>query len=330
MSLRLADLLPSWLPSTTAMKGSWTSIMYTTLGATAIILLGMYIYFVPYTEHRSRISHLRGRSMADRTRPTSKPVPTVRFSIDRMLMPGPPREHWFWGVLQPIIKAPPMVQHAEWAKTYGPTYRYSVLFNFQRFYTEDTTALSYILQHSEIFQKPSQTRRGLSDMLGNGLLTAEGPDHKRQRKLLNSSFSPGAVRGMVPIFFDKGYELRDKLLSMIEDDSAGNASPTPPKPEDRVEGGRKIDVMKFLGQATLDVIGLAGFNYDFHALSQPKNELAEAYREMFSAGMNITFMAIVQALVPGARYIVRRLPPSSRSYSLTIPADKARESHKQS
>lgn len=63
--------------------------------------------------------------------------------------------------------------------------------------------------------------------------------------------------------------------------------------------------MKYLGQATLDVIGVAGFDYDFKALSEPKNVLAEAYREMFSVGQSITFMAVVQALVPGARYIVR-------------------------
>ena len=196
-----------------------------------------------------------------------------------------------------------MAQHALWAKEYGGTFRYSVLFNFQRFYTEDTTALNYILQHTELFQKPAQTRKGLGKLLGNGLLVAEGHDHKRQRKLLNSSFSPGAVRDMVPIFFEKSYELRDKLSNLIEDHSI-ESSPTPPKEEDVVKGGRKIDVMKYLAQATLDVIGLAGFNYDFKALSEPKNELSEAYMKMLSVGMSLGATAILQAIIPGASYIV--------------------------
>lgn len=218
-------------------------------------------------------------------------------------MSGPRRDHWFWGSLQKIIDAPPMAQHALWAKEYGSTFRYSTIFNLQRFYTEDTTALAYILSHSDLFQKPSQTRKGLADMLGNGLLVAEGHDHKRQRKVLNSSFSPAAVRDMVPIFFEKGYQLRDKMLAMIDDESI-ECAPTPTLESDKVPGGRKIDVMKYLAQATLDVIGIAGFDYDFNALTDPKNELAEAYREMFALGQSLTFMAVFQALVPGARLIV--------------------------
>lgn len=196
-----------------------------------------------------------------------------------------------------------MVLHGQWAKQYGSTFRYGFLFNRERFYTEDRTALNFILTHNDVFQKPSQTRQVLTDMLGNGVLTAEGHDHKRQRKVLNSSFSPSAVRDMVPIFLDKAGELRDKLLSIIEDETS-EASPTPATDEDKVVGGRKVDIMKFLGQATLDVIGVAGFNYDFKALSEPKNELAEAYREMMTAGQGITPMAIIQALVPGARLLV--------------------------
>lgn len=219
-----------------------------------------------------------------------------------------------------------MAQHAIWSKEYGTTYKYSVLFNLQRFYTEDTTALAYILSHGDIFQKPSQTRKGLSDMLGNGLLTAEGHDHKRQRKLLNSSFSPSAVRDMVPIFFEKGYQLRDKLLSMIDDESVETA-PTPTLESDRVKGGRKMDVAKYLAQATLDIIGIAGFDYDFNALTDPKNELAEAYREMFSVGQNISFMSVIQFLVPGARYIVSLALVALTPADQTDPHDQPRPSH---
>jgi cytochrome P450 len=197
------------------------------------------------------------------------------------------------------------MQHSVWRKEFGLTYRYRVLFGSPRFYSADPVALSYILGHTDKFPKPPQMRKNMADMLGNGVLIAEGHDHRRQRKILNPSFSASAVRDMIPVFYDKAFELRDKLVSLIEDDNlAAIAAPTPAKPEDVVPGARKIDVLKFLGMATIDVIGIAGFNYDFRALHQPRNELAEAFRDMFSAGQNLTVMGIIQALVPGADLIV--------------------------
>jgi cytochrome P450 len=150
-------------------------------------------------------------------------------------------------------------------------------------------------------------------MLGKGLLIAEGADHRRQRRVLNPAFSPAAVKEMIPIFYDKATELKEKLQMIIEDDSI-EASPTPATEIDKVQGGKKMDVSKWIAQATLDVyasstesdfrIGIAGFGYDFKALSSEKNELSEAFRKMFSAGGALSFMAIFQALVPGARFIV--------------------------
>ena len=218
--------------------------------------------------------------------------------------PGPRSDHWLWGNLKGIIKAGPMEEHARWLRTYGSTYRYHTFLNGSRFFTVDPTAMSFILSHSDIFIKPPQIQKNLNDMLGNGVLIAEGADHRRQRKILNPAFSPAALREMVPIFLDKAYELKDKLQNMIDDESI-EASPTPPKAEDVVPGARKIDVMRYLAQATLDVIGIAGFAYDFKSLSEPNNELAEAYRNMFGAGQSITFMAVLQAFVPGMKYLVR-------------------------
>ena len=146
----------------------------------------------------------------------------------------------------------------------------------------------------------------MADMLGKGVLVAEGADHRRQRKVLNPSFSPAAVRDMVPIFYDKAYELKDKFIAMIDDDTV-ESSPTPATKEDKVVGGKKIDVMLYLGQATLDVIGIAGFNYDLQALSDPNNELARAYRDMMSAGQTISVLGLLQAIIPGFNLIVRRI-----------------------
>jgi hypothetical protein len=145
----------------------------------------------------------------------------------------------------------------------------------------------------------------METFLGNGVLIAEGADHRRQRKILNPSFSQAAVRDMVPMFMDKAYELKDTLMVMINDDSI-ETSPTPATKIDVVPGTKKIDVMRYLAQATLDVIGLAGFNYDFRSMSisEGPNELAEAYRNMFQATQSIDTLAIAQVFIKPLRWIV--------------------------
>lgn len=230
----------------------------------------------------------------------------TRQDCDRYLADhavGPPRDSFFWGNFKTILDAPPSVPEKEWVEQYGHTIRFKFLLNASRLFTTDTTALSYILNHSDVFQKPTSLRRALVELLGNGLLVSEGHEHKRQRKILQSAFNPANIRGMIPIFYDKAYELKDKMVALIEDFEA-QCSPTPIRAGDEVKGGKQMDVMKYIGQATLDVIGLAGFDYDFKALSEPRNELAEAYRDMFAVGQTITPISIFQEVVPGASYLV--------------------------
>jgi hypothetical protein len=192
--------------------------------------------------------------------------------------------------------------HKQWHGLYGSTYIVPVLFGNHRLVTVDPVALNYILNHDDQIPKPGMTRKFLSNMLGDGVLVTQGDVHKRQRRVLNPSFSPQSIRDCMPVFYDKAHELRDVLMALLDDPTG--AAPTPAQPCDVVQGGRKVDVMKFLGMCTIDVIGLAGFNYDFHALSEPKNELAEAFRAMFGAGQATTPLTIIQALVPYADRIV--------------------------
>ena len=186
--------------------------------------------------------------------------------------------------------------HKRWQQQYGSTYVVPVLFGNLRLTTVDPVALTYILNHDDEISKPGITRKFLSNMLGAGVLVAQGHDHRRQRRVLNPSFSPQSIRDCMPVFYDKANELKDVLLALLDDPTG--AAPTPAQACDVVKGGRKVDVMSFLAKCTIDVIGLAGFNYDFHALSEPRNELADAYKKMFTAGQATTPLTLIQALVP--------------------------------
>jgi cytochrome P450 len=103
--------------------------------------------------------------------------------------------------------------------------------------------VQHFLNNWTIYIKPSQSREALQSILGNGLLTAEGEIHKRQRKVLNPAFATGYIRDIVPIFCAKATEMVDLMLEAIKSQSA--------------EG---TEVFKFLSRSTLDIIGSAGFS----------------------------------------------------------------------
>lgn len=68
----------------------------------------------------------------------------------------------------------------------------------------------------------------------------------------------------------------------------------------------RINVLDGLSRMTLDVIGLAGFAYNFDALdSNPShpNELNEAFKTIFEDNDSIV-QAIAKAMLPPLRYIV--------------------------
>lgn len=271
-----------------------------TVGAIAFLLLGLYIYLFPYREATLTFRNLR----------------------------GPARTSLVWGNLGEIIKAPPCGKHDEWIAEYGHTIRYTMMFGETRIVTTDPVALGFILQHSYEFVKPERTNQFLERMLGNGVLTAEGDVHRRQRRVLNPAFGPAAIRDMSPVFYDKAYELQRKFNTFIEDEAAADAdvtSPTPAKDVDRVPGARKIDVMRYLGQTTLDVIGVAGFNYDFKTLSERRNPLAEAFNAMFQSGTRITALGILQNFFPILDFIVslQRLLDSLCTRSHPLAEDQA-------
>jgi hypothetical protein len=50
-------------------------------------------------------------------------------------------------------------------------------------------------------------RRGLANVLGEGILVAEDEPHRIQRKALNPAFGPGQLRDLTGVFIDKANEV---------------------------------------------------------------------------------------------------------------------------
>lgn len=65
-----------------------------------------------------------------------------------------------------------------------------------------------------------------------------------------------------------------------------------------------IDVAHWISRASFDVIGLAGFNYDFHSLKDESEEVYGAYRKMFNiADKGLGLWQILELYFPILRKI---------------------------
>jgi hypothetical protein len=170
----------------------------------------------------------------------------------------------------------------------------------------DFRVISHVL-NSPIYEKPWQTRSLLSRLLGRGVFAMEGAEHKAQRKLIGPAFTTQAVKSMTSIFFQKSEELRDRWEALIADapdtpspSSKVNALPRiSTSPEATSSANAVIDVSHWLSRATLDVIGLAGFDYQFNSLQNETEEVYLAYRKMFNvADKGPGFTGILQLYFP--------------------------------
>jgi len=184
------------------------------------------------------------------------------------ILAGPPARSWFKthlnGVLDPVIS--PRV-HEIYVQRYGRSIRIQGIGPWdQRLLTLDPHSVAHVLKNSTIYEKPWHSRRLITGLIGCGMLAAEGQVHRRQRRVATAAFSVQNLRALVPIVFKKGIELRDSWLGILEQGDTR---------------GCKIDVCHWISRATFDVIGLAGFDYNFDAIKGGSNELIGAYKEMF-------------------------------------------------
>ncbi|KAJ6586826.1 cytochrome P450 [Mycena vulgaris] len=193
-----------------------------------------------------------------------------RFNPLRNL-PGPPLPTRFGNHLQHVLDptVSPKV-HDILVRRYGRTIRIRGLGPWdERLLTLDPVSLSHIAKNTAIYEKPWQSRRLITSLIGCGMLSAEGQVHKRQRRVALPAFSGQNMRSLVDITFKKGIQLRNLWMEMLPSESAA-----------------RIEVSQFLSRATFDVVGLAGFDYSFNSLQDESNELFLAYKDMFEVAIS--------------------------------------------
>ncbi|KAJ7738750.1 cytochrome P450 [Mycena metata] len=195
-----------------------------------------------------------------------------------------------------------------WRAQFGPTFSYPGMFG-TNLHTSDVLALQHILKNADIYQRPAFSRKILGNgLLGAGLLTIEGQEHRNLRKIMviflsynvlminavqNPAFGTPQMRALGEIFMAKSAQLRDNWL----DDLSG--------------GSTRIDVLLGLRSMSLDVIALAGFNYDSHSLDRtlPPSELDAAFTAYFqpTATYGARMLRLLQLMFPVVLYVPLRV-----------------------
>ncbi|KAE9402062.1 cytochrome P450 [Gymnopus androsaceus JB14] len=225
---------------------------------------------------------LQGRSRSTELSPSFDcfTVNTTSTSHD---LPGPPSSSWWFGNFREAQATENAIFYKRWVGEYGPTMRFKFLLNTSRLYTTvDPKALSHIL-NGHIYGKPELTIWNMNRISGPGLFTVENERHK------NPAFGPSELRDLTKTFVEKSDETKDIWISEIE--AQGNVA--------------RIDAMTWLSRLTLDVIGITGFNHNFHALNMDSevNELHEAFSTVFSYAFTVTSWMIVQGVIPALRLL---------------------------
>jgi cytochrome P450 len=113
----------------------------------------------------------------------------------------------------------------------------------QRLLTLDPVALNHVLRNTNIYEKPWQSRRYISSLIGYGMLSTEGNVHKRQKRVATPAFTIQNLRAFAPIVFEKGSRLRNRWRDIVNKNGGSEAM---------------IDVCVWLSRATFDVMGAAG------------------------------------------------------------------------
>ncbi|KIM89255.1 hypothetical protein PILCRDRAFT_813191 [Piloderma croceum F 1598] len=196
----------------------------------------------------------------------SKCLRLLRRRAKSTYLKGPASKSFVFGVSRWLSErkdADASLVLEEWAEQYGAVFRMPIPMGRTQVVLFDPKAIQHVYSKREAgYIQPPATTIFIADMIGNGILCAEGESHKRQRKALTPAFSNAAIRKLAPVFLDSAYKVKaawDVLL------------------ESSIDGDAIIDVQGWMNHVSLDTVGIAGFSRDFGTLQGNHSAIAEVF-----------------------------------------------------
>ncbi|KAI0806688.1 cytochrome P450 [Fomes fomentarius] len=181
----------------------------------------------------------------------------VRSTLDNL--PGPAPDSVLFGSMAELFKPQGWRQWEYLNDTYGPTYMVTGVAGEKILQTYDPKAMhSILVKDVEHWRKSLAPSDDFHLFLGDGLLTTEGAQHRRQRKMLNPVFSAAHLRNMTHIFYELAHKLRGAMGRNLGKDA------------------HEVDVNGWMSRTTLEMLGQAGLGYSFDDFA---GESSDAYGE---------------------------------------------------
>ncbi|KAL2443696.1 Cytochrome P450 monooxygenase FSL4 [Exophiala dermatitidis] len=215
-------------------------------------------------------------------------------------IPTPPGRSLLKGTTAPSTATSHAARLRYWTKTVpnDGLLRYYLEGNQERVLVTSVKALQEILvSHEAEFTKPKATKERLRYITGNGLLLAEGEEHKIQRKVLMPSFSFRHIKDLYPVFWYKARQLTQCLEKEVKNNDSS-----------------VVVLRGWATRTTLDIIGLAGMDHDFDSLHDPHNNVTQQYQRMRQepARWEVVLGLVVSLFSPRWATIVSKLPSNRR------------------
>ncbi|KAG8876579.1 hypothetical protein FRB97_004089 [Tulasnella sp. 331] len=129
-------------------------------------------------------------------------------------LPGPKSSSWLSGNSE-TIRTPyhPNATFESWIREYGTTFTTHGFFGSKEVFTSDTQAMAFVLNQPLDFPKQKVITNLLRTLTGEGLVVAEGLEHKRQRKILNPAFGVAGMRDVMPMIMDVAHEVSKSAVA---------------------------------------------------------------------------------------------------------------------
>ncbi|KAJ7657193.1 cytochrome P450 [Mycena polygramma] len=197
-------------------------------------------------------------------------------------LPGPQNPSLIFGNFKDMANDAQLTK--KWRDQFGANFRFKGIFSISELHTSDIKAVNHIVTNSSVYQRAPSNRRVVERLLGRGILSVEMDEHKRHRRAMNPAFGIVQIRVVTEIFVEKAAQLRDLWAAQVA----------------RENGEARIEVLSWARRMTLDVIGQAGFNYQFDSLTGKSTELNDAFTDLFHSPHSARYSGfrLSQALVP--------------------------------